>query len=72
MQTEAESSLQWYRGSEYSIKSELDDLLKKNKEQNLVILLQNLHLFRKIFHLLFVTENKTVKDLQILKRISMI
>jgi len=33
--TEAESSLQWYRGSEYSIKSELDDLLKKNKEQNL-------------------------------------
>ena len=62
MQTEAESSLQWYRGSQYSIKSELDDLLKKNKEQNLVILLQNLHLIIKIFYLQFVNENKTVKQ----------
>jgi len=32
---EAESSLQWYRGQDYSIKSEFGDLVKKNEEQNL-------------------------------------
>ena len=35
-ENEAETCLQWYRGAEYEIQTELDELVKKNKELSMV------------------------------------